>query len=64
VWTVGSADQALPPAVLALDAMRKAGKDLEMHIYYGMPHDFMKFPELEIMHKGNDEAMKWLLRAV
>jgi len=48
----------------SLDAMRKAGKDLEMHIYYGMPHDFMKFPELEIMHKGNDEAMKWLLRAV
>jgi len=64
IWSVGSADQTMPSGLAVATALRKAGKQFELRIYYGLPHDALKLPELEIMHKGNDDAMKWLQKVV
>ncbi|MGI4880900.1 MAG: alpha/beta hydrolase [Janthinobacterium lividum] len=62
---VGSADldTAAGEATAAL-ALSNARKPFQLHIYFGVPHDFMKFPELDVMHQANDEMMKWLLKLV
>lgn len=65
VMSVGSADVGFAAQVSnASLALGKIKKNYDAHIYYGMPHDFMKFPELDIMHSANDVHMKVLQKLV
>jgi acetyl esterase/lipase len=63
---VGSRDQTHADAV-ALKAANKfmeLKKDYSLSVFYGMPHDFAKFPQLRAMHEANDQLMSFLNAAV
>jgi acetyl esterase/lipase len=62
VMIVGSRDQTHADGV-ALKAASKfmdLKKNYAMSIFYGMPHDFAKFPQLHAMHEANDRLMDFL----
>ena len=64
IMCVGSDDGAALSALEAANAFAANHKPYELHIFYGMPHDFMKFPLMQKMHEANDILMKWVLKAV
>ena len=64
IMCVGSEDGASRAAVEAAQALNNVRKPYDLHIFYGMPHDFMKFPLMDKMHEANDILMKWVLKAV
>lgn len=64
IMSVGSADTGFAAqACEAAIKLGKLGKNYDLHVYDSMPHDFMKFPELDIMRQAGDVMMKWLQKA-
>jgi acetyl esterase/lipase len=61
---VGSADNTAKAALQAASKFMDIKKDYELAIFYGMPHDFEKFPLMDAMHEANDRLMTFLNRAV
>jgi acetyl esterase/lipase len=66
VMIVGSRDQTHADAVQLKTAMKlmELKKNYTLNVYYGMPHDFAKFPQLQAMHDANDRLMAFLNGAV
>ena len=64
ILCVGSDDEAVEAATEASTVFSQNHKPYETHEFWGMPHDFMKWPKLDKMHEANDVLMNWLLRAV
>ncbi|MGI4880901.1 MAG: alpha/beta hydrolase [Janthinobacterium lividum] len=65
IMMVGSSDAGpLAQAANASLTFLKSKKNFELFVYYGMPHDFMKFPGLDIMHVANADMMTWLKKVV
>ena len=66
VMIVGSRDQTHADAIQLKAAMKfmELKKNYSLVVYYGMPHDFAKFPQLQVMHEANDVLMKFLNAAV
>lgn len=60
---VGSADHTAEVALQAATKLMEIKKDYELAIFYGMPHDFEKFPLMDAMHEANNRLMSFLVRA-
>jgi acetyl esterase/lipase len=50
--------------VLFADALRRAGREVEVHDYEGMPHDFLLFPQLEPLTDVMARITTFLRRAL
>jgi acetyl esterase/lipase len=61
---VGSADRLASHSIAAAQKFLEIRKDYELAIFYGMPHDFAKFPELDAMKEANRHMMEFLKKAV
>ena len=64
IMCVGSDDGACLAALEAGNAFAANHKPFDLHVFYGMPHDFMKFPAMDKMHEANDILLKWVRKAV
>jgi acetyl esterase/lipase len=60
---VGSADHTAMVALKTADKFMDLKKNFELAVFYGMPHDFEKFPQLSTMHQANDRMMNFLKKA-
>jgi acetyl esterase/lipase len=61
----GSADlQAGIPVCTFELALRKARKNFAMNVSYGMPHDFIKFAQMDAAQEANRRMCEYLLKAV
>lgn len=61
---VGSADGLSKASLTLALKLMEIKKDYALDIFYGMPHDFEKFPELDVMHEVNRRMMEFLNRAM
>lgn len=61
---VGSADGLSASALKAATRFLETKKNYELAVFYGMPHDFAKFPELDVMHEANRRLMEFLKKTV
>lgn len=57
---VGSADGLSRAALQTATKLQELKKDYTLDIFYGMPHDFAKFPQLDVMHEANRRMMDFL----
>jgi acetyl esterase/lipase len=57
---VGSADGLSRASLQTGLKLLELKKDYTLDIFYGMPHDFAKFPELDVMHEANRRLMEFL----
>lgn len=57
---VGSADGLSRAALQTGLKLLELKKDYTLDIFYGMPHDFAKFPQLDVMHEANRRLMEFL----
>lgn len=64
VMVVGSDDFAASSALQVASKLNELKKSYELNVFYGMPHDFAKFPQLDVMHEANARLMNFLNRAV
>ena len=60
----GTADFAMGPTIEFANKLNEAGIPFQLHVLEGMPHDFMKFPELDGMHEGHRLMFDNLSRSV
>src|SRR3984885_4570030 len=60
----GTADFAMGPTLELAKKLNESGIPFELHVLEGMPHDFMKFPELDGMHEGHRLMFGYLSRSV
>lgn len=58
----GGADFAAPPTLKFAAELCQKGIQFELHIIEGMPHDFMKFPELDGYRRGHAWMFDFLAR--
>jgi acetyl esterase/lipase len=61
---VGSADPLSAASIKAAARFLETKKNYELSVFYGMPHDFEKFPELDAMHEANRRLMEFLKKTV
>jgi acetyl esterase/lipase len=61
---VGSADGLSNSAIKAAARFLELKKNYELSVFYGMPHDFEKFPQLESMRESNRLLMEFLKKTV
>jgi acetyl esterase/lipase len=61
---VGSADNASRSALQMGLKLLEIKKDYTLDVFYGMPHDFAKFPKLSTMVEANRRMMEFLNKAV
>lgn len=63
VLVVGTADFTFPAHLRTVTKLHELKKHFDWHVYHGMPHDFAKFPEMEIAQMANRRMMEFLARA-
>jgi acetyl esterase/lipase len=56
----GTEDQAFEPTMSFAAALHEHGHKFELHVLEGMPHDFMKFPEMDGMRAGHRLMQEFL----
>ena len=61
---VGSADRLASHSIAAAQKFLEIRKDYDLAIFYGMPHDFAKFPLLDAMKVANRQMMEFVKKAV
>ena len=61
---VGSADRLASHSIAAAQKFLEIRKNYDLAIFYGMPHDFAKFPLLDAMKVANRQMMEFLKKAV
>ena len=60
----GTADFAMGPTLELAKKLNASGIPFQLHVLEGMPHDFMKFPELDGMHEGHRLMFDYLSRSL
>jgi acetyl esterase/lipase len=60
ILVVGTADFTFPAHLRVTTKLNELKKHFDWHVYYGMPHDFAKFPKMEIARKANQRMMEFL----
>ena len=60
----GTADFAMGPTLELAQKLNESGIQFQLHVLEGMPHDFMKFPELDGMREGHQLMFDYLSRSV
>jgi acetyl esterase/lipase len=63
VMVIGTADFTFPVHIRVATKLTELKKHFDWHVYHGMPHDFAKFPAMDIMKTANSRMMEFLLRA-
>ena len=63
ILVVGTADFTFPVHLRMATKLNELKKHFDWHVYYGMPHDFAKFPKMEIGRTANRRMMEFLARA-
>lgn len=63
ILVVGTADFTFPAHLRMATRLNELKKHFEWHVYHGMPHDFAKFPKMEIAQTANRRMMTFLQRA-
>jgi acetyl esterase/lipase len=60
----GTADFAMGPTLELAKKLNESGIPFQLHVLEGMPHDFMKFPELDGKREGHRLMFDYLSRSV
>jgi acetyl esterase/lipase len=60
----GTADFAMGPTLELAGKLNESGIPFQLHVLVGMPHDFIRFPELDGMREGHRLMFDYLSRSV
>jgi acetyl esterase/lipase len=63
ILVVGTADFTFPAHLRMVTRLHELKKHFDWHVYHGMPHDFAKFPKMDIGRTANRRMMEYLKRA-
>lgn len=63
ILVVGTADFTFPAHLRVATRLHELKKHFDWHVYHGMPHDFAKFPKMEVGRIANARMMEYLHRA-